>query len=269
MAPPLTYPGRKRHRINLSSHSSAVPAPPNSRSPEVAPPPRRPRAIRPGSRSPGAAQGPPRALKRRRRQSCAARVQVVAVELLRLCERLRLRPSVRWIARTLREEYRLQVGDRELRAMLDRFVRVSHDRRRLRRLSAAEAAREVLDYCARIESAPSARWLGRFLRQALGFPIDNNVARELQRTYCARPPHLTALRRTLRARPAHLRPAIGKGSPIGVISLVPSTKLAREVADPAPDPGKLNTKSAMQMLLELEPRLIPGKDGLTHSDRGE
>jgi hypothetical protein len=168
----------------------------------------------------------------------------------------------------LREEYRLRVGDRELRAMLDRFVRVSHDRRRLRRLSAAEAAREVLDYCARIESAPSARWLGRFLRQdALRFAIDDKLARELHRTYCARPPHLKALRRKFRARPPHLSPAIGKGSPIGIISLVPSTKLARELPDPAPDPGKLNTKSAMQMLLELEPRLIPGKDGLTHGDR--
>jgi hypothetical protein len=265
----MIHLGRKSPEINLSSHSSAAPAAERTFSPDPLsqePASRSAAALSPGRR----AKGAPRALKRRRRQSCAARVQVVAVELLRLCERLRLRPSVRWIARTLREEYRLQVGDRELRAMLDRFVRVSHDRRRLRRLSAAEAAREVLDYCARIESAPGARWLGRFLRQdGLGFAIDDKVVRELHRTYCARPPHLKALRRKFRAHPPHLRPAIGKGSPVVSTSCLPSTKLAREPAQselassppalaPAPgtpEHGKLNSSQAMQMLLALEPRL--------------
>jgi hypothetical protein len=196
--------------------------------------------------------------KHRRRQRCTSGVQNVAVELFRLRERLRLRPNVAWIAKILRDEYRFRIGNCELQVMLEDFVRASDDRRRMRRLSSVEAFAQVWEFCLLVGSDPSTRWLARFMRQrALRFPIDDKLARRLHRTYRARPEFLKIVRRDFPSRAPHLRPAIGKGRPIGIIKRIP--KLVREGHVPTQN---LNTYSALQMLLALEPRLKPGRDGL-------
>jgi hypothetical protein len=207
----------------------------------------------------------PKPQKRPRRQRCASPRQDVAVELFRLRERLRLPTNVAWVRKTLRDDYGFRIGNCELQVMLAEYVRVSHDRTRMRRLSSAEAFPQVWEFCLAIGSDPSTRWLGRFMRQpALGFPIRNDELRRLGRTYRARPEFLRMLRNRFPSRGAQLRPAIGKGIPIGIIKRIP--KLRREGHVPTQN---LNTYSALQMLLALEPRLIPGKDGLRHTDRGE
>jgi hypothetical protein len=205
--------------------------------------------------------------KRRRRQASTARLQAIAVELLRLLERLRLRPNVRWIGRTMRVDFGLRIDNNELRPMLAPFVAAARDRRRMRRLSGAEAVKAVLEFCTIAGTDPSARWLGRFVRQkALGFAIADRELREVRRTYRARPARLEIVQREFRARAPHLSPAIGKGSPID--NYLPrrlETSSHARPQKPLADPGKLQTATAMQMLLALEPRLIPGRDGLMRS----
>jgi hypothetical protein len=96
----VTYLGRQKPGINLSSHSSAVPAPPNSRSPELAAPPRRSRAIGPGSSLPGAAKGPCRPLKRREpKRDQRARSFALVVALATLLEREGIPASSRLVFR--------------------------------------------------------------------------------------------------------------------------------------------------------------------------
>jgi hypothetical protein len=154
--------------------------------------------------------------------------------------------------------------------MLQKYVLASHDRSRMRRLRSREAFVQVWEFCLAIEMDPNIRWIGRLMRGApFFFPIRDATLRKLGRTYQARPPSLQILRRVFQARGTHLSRAIGKGSPIGSTSLVPSTKLARDPARsqvassppslaPAPgtpEHGRIDSSRAMQMLLTLEPRL--------------
>ena len=194
----------------------------------------------------------------RRRQGFTSRPQDVAVELFRLRERLRVRPNVAWVGRILRDEYGLRFDDHTLRGMLEPFVRVARDRRRLRRLSPAEALIQILEFCDLIGAVPSDRWLGRFMRQsAFGFAIADEAVRKLRSSYRARPPSLRILHREFRARPPQLGSAIGKGSPLLVYGRNLVYKPAREalIYAQADDPGELNASRALQMLLALEPRL--------------